>query len=451
MSFIKKYGVALPHYRISDKVLHPRLGRKGQHAVCYVDEDIITLAYQAAKMVGDKVDALLFATTTPVFKDRYHASYMADLLGLEEGILALDMGTTSRAGTDALVLAEKLLSGGSHQNILIIAAEVGYPAIGGELKTDFGHAAIALLLSNKSGLAEVKRARTYSSAIAEEFVYKGAKTKYDPRFARTEGFKKNLALVLDQEEIDPTSVDQFYLNSPFAKIGFGQLKKAGFDLQKQLRDDESGKVIGQTGAAHGLLTLVGSLENNKGTTILLDYLNGTNFIEVNGHAANTNSFNGHPVQIENYHDYLQLRKQGKFEGKGYQAIEVFSSEMMQQREKDTLLRLKGFKCESCGTVYYLKAARCNGCKADQFTQVQLSKTGTVYSITSEHYFPSSFGPTNMVVIDLDGGGRVTVQQTDDMFPTEDNIIKIGDKVKLVLRKMMENDKKPNYFWKCIKV
>ena len=130
MSYIKKYGVALPHYRISDKVLHPRLGRKGKHAVCYTDEDIVTLAFQAAENVCDEVDALLFATTTPVFKDRYHASYLADMLGLKEGILGLDMGTTSRAGTDALVLAERLLRSESHQNILIIAADVYYPSIG---------------------------------------------------------------------------------------------------------------------------------------------------------------------------------------------------------------------------------------------------------------------------------------------------------------------------------
>lgn len=451
MSFIKKYGVALPHYRITDKVLHPRLGRNGQHAVCYTDEDIITLAYQAAENLCDEVDALLFATTTPVFRDRYHASYLADLLGLEDGIFALDMGTTSRAGTDALVLAENLLKSEPHKNILIVAADVEYPTIGGEVKIPFGHAAIAVLLSNESGIAELRRARSYSSAIAEEFVYKGSKTKYDPRFARTEGFKKNLALVLEQEKINPSSVDHLYLNSPYAKIGFGQLKKAGFDLQKQLRSDDPAKAIGHAGAAHGLLSLVKSLENNKGTTILLDYHNGTNCIEINGDVATTKSFNGHPVQIDNYHDYLQLRKQGKFEGRGYHGIEMFSSEMMQQREKDTLLRLKGYKCESCGTVYFMKAARCNSCKTDRFTQVKLSKTGTVYSVTSEYYFPNSFGPTNMVVIDLDSGGRITVQQTDDMFPTEDNVIKIGDKVKLVLRKMMENDIKPNYFWKCVKL
>jgi 3-hydroxy-3-methylglutaryl CoA synthase len=450
VSFIKKYSVALPHFRISDKVLHPRLGRKGQHAVCYTDEDIITLAYQAAENVCDKIDALLFATTTPVFKGRYHASYLADLLGMDEGILALDIGTTSRAGTDALVLAERLLSCESHQNILIVAADVEYPAIGDEAKTPFGHAAVAMLLSSEKGIAKLKKSKSYSSAFTEAFVYKGTRTKYDPRFARTEGFKKNLALVLNQEEINPASVDQIYLNSPYAKIGFGQLKNAGFDLKKQLRNTDTENAIGHAGAAHGLLTLIESLEKNTGTTVLLDYLNGTNFIEVYGDGASTNSFNGNPEQIENYQDYLQLRKQGNFEGKGYQGTEMFSSEMMQQREKDTLLRLKGFKCDSCGTVYYLKAARCNACKNDQFTQAQLSKTGTVYSVTSEYYFPNSFAPTNMAVIDLDSGGRITVQQTDDMFPTKENTIKIGDKVKLVLRKMMENDKKPNYFWKCVK-
>ncbi len=84
-------------------------------------------------------------------------------------------------------------------------------------------------------------------------------------------------------------------------------------------------------------------------------------------------------------------------------------------------------------------------------EVQLAKEGTVYSVTSEYYFPNSFGPTNMVVIDLEGGGRITVQQTDDMYQDESTKIGIGDKVELVLRKMMENDSKPNYFWKCRKL
>ena len=56
MSFIKEYRVALPHFRISDKVLSPR-GRKGQYAICYTDEDIITLAFQACEKIKSDIDA----------------------------------------------------------------------------------------------------------------------------------------------------------------------------------------------------------------------------------------------------------------------------------------------------------------------------------------------------------------------------------------------------------
>ena len=42
---------------------------------------------------------------------------------------------------------------------------------------------------------------------------------------------------------------------------------------------------------------------------------------------------------------------------------------------------------------------------------------------------------------------MTVQQTDTVYPGKNNM-KVGAKVGLVLRKMMENDAKPNYFWKA---
>ncbi len=451
MNYIKKYNVAIPKYRITNKVLHPRSPKSGQHSICYVDEDIITLAYQAGEKVIEDVDAVLFATTTPVFKGRYHASYLAELLGLKEGILAFDITTTSRSGTDALVLANGLLKSNSFKNVLIIASDIYYPAIGLEMKSSFGHAAVAMIISSEKGAYELKKANSYSAGMAEEFEYKTEKIKYDARFSKTIGFKKNLALALNEEKISPKSIDHVFLNSPYARLGLGLLKKFKFDLKEQLRSDSIVKNLGHTGAVHGLLTLIDSIENNSGTTILFDCLNGTNVIEICGNANSANSFGEKAASIENYQDYLTLRKQGKFESKGYRSVDIFSSEMITEREKDTLLKLKGYKCDSCGSTYYIKAARCNSCKSDMFTSVQLLKHGTVYSITSEYYYPSSFGPTNMVVIDLKSGGRITVQQTDDMFPQEENIIKIGDEVKLVLRKMMENDKKPNYFWKCVKV
>lgn len=453
MTFIKSYGTYFPQFTIADDLLHPK-GRKNNHSIAYVDEDIITMAYQAVinsklETTKTEIDAIIFATTTPIFKDRYHASYLADLLELPEGITALDMGTTNRAGTDALLLADTMICSGKHQNVLIVAADIKFPGIGFEAKTPFGHAAIMMLITKDDGIAEVSSARSYSAAIAEEFKYKNERVAYDPRFARTAGFKENMKMVL--KELDPNNVNCLMINSAYVKLIMGALKKAGFELDRQVGGDALIPACGFTGSAHGLFRLVGAMENVNGVSTLVDYNNGSNVITIKTEKPITGSTSkqlSDKISIGSYQDYLTIRKQCNFEGKAYQSTEMFSSEMIQEREKEQLQYLKGYECQGCGTVYYMKSARCNKCKKSEFTEKQLAKTGVVYTLTGEHYFPASFPPTNMAVIDLDGGGRVTVQQTDDMYRGTDTQLAIGDKVELVLRKMMETDSKPNYFWKC---
>ena len=172
MSNIKSYGIGLPHYRIEDNTLHPA-GKKGvMKAVCFPDEDIITLAFQAASDIPkNNIDGIFFATSTPVFHNRYHASYLADLLNLSQGILALDFTNSSRSGTDALLLANDLIDSGKYKNILVAAVDVDFPEIGKERSTPFGHAACAILLSVEKGIAEISLAKSFSSSLAEEFSY----------------------------------------------------------------------------------------------------------------------------------------------------------------------------------------------------------------------------------------------------------------------------------------
>ena len=466
MSYIKKYGVAIPHFRIEDVVLHPK-GKKGvTKSVCFADEDLITLAFQAAanlklETLNSKLDAVLFATSTPVFKNRYHASFLADLLNLSQRILALDFTNSTRSGTDALLLANTLIDSGKYKNILVVAADVHFPAIGKELSTPFGHAACAILLSTEKGMAEITTAESYSSSLAEEFSYKGNAIQYDPRFSRDAGFKTNLTSSLKNFVSNPKPYDAVVLNSLYARMAGGIFAKAGFEESQFAKDTLSSK-IGNTGAVHALLLLINGLESTPfpsgragdGLILLADYTNGTNFFAIKNQVSNSEKVLQNQLKnielINTYQDYLLLRKAGNFNSSKYETKEMFSSEMMQEREKDTLQYLKGLKCDECGTIYYLKSTRCKKCKGDKFSIVQLAKQGTVYTLTSEHYFPSSFPPINMLVIDLDGGGRVTVQQTDTMY-LEKNKIEIGSKVKLVLRKMIENDAKPNYFWKAIEL
>jgi uncharacterized OB-fold protein len=363
----------------------------------------------------------------------------------------MDFVNSSRCGTDALLVANDLIASGKYKNILVVSSDVDFPSIGKELSTPFGHAACSILLSSENGIAEITSARSFSASLAEEFTYKGSRIQNDPRFSRDAGFKTNMTGSLKKFVSDPKPFDAIILNSLYARMADGIFFKAGFE-EKQFAKDAISSKIGNTGSTHALLLLINELENGKKNILLADYTNGTNFFEIKSTAPvkkktlqiKLNSFE----PVRSYQDYLQLRKAGNFDSLRYETKEMFSSEMMQEREKETLLYLTGLKCDKCGTVYYLKSARCKKCKGDKFSKVQLSKNGSVYTFTNEHYFPASFPPITMAVIDMDGGGRMTVQQTDTMYP-ENNKMEIGSKVKLVLRKMIENDTKPNYFWKCI--
>ncbi|MFQ5448966.1 MAG: hypothetical protein ACE5FF_18725, partial [Saprospiraceae bacterium] len=328
MSFIKKYNIYFPQHVIADNILHPK-GRKNNHSVAYVDEDIITLAYSASAGIGKEAGAVLFATTTPVFKGRYHASYLAGLLGLPDGITALDMGTTNRAGTDALLLAGTLINSGKCDNVLVVASDVSYPAIGKETRTPFGHGAVAMIVSKDNGIAQITGTASYSEALAEEFTYKGEQVKYDPRFARTAGFKNNMKKVL--AGLAPKGIDSLIINSAYVKLIFSTLKKAGYDMEKQVAPDKLVPRFGYLGAAHGLLRLAHAMENVSGTSVIVDYNNGSNVItiEVPKLSPRILDDSGNKTPIACYQDYLTLRKQGKFEGRGYKSIEMFSSEMMQ--------------------------------------------------------------------------------------------------------------------------
>jgi len=312
------------------------------------------------------------------------------------------------------------------------------------------------LLNNQKGLAEIKSAKTYSSFITEEFVYKGSPIQVDARFGRGAGFLSNLGYALKdflgKDDFQPSDYHAVILNSLYAKAAGELFVKSGFDAEKQFFMDSLQSQIGYTRACHGLLILIDALEKKSSNILFIDYGNGTNMfrVEQTNQSGDGNIFENRMRdlrQIESYQDYLLLEKAGKVDSTG-QKQEMFSSDMMLEREKENLLHLKGFECTKCKTIYFIKSQRCTNCGNEEFSLRKLKKSGTVFTYTKEHYFPTSFPPVTMAVIDLDGGGRVTVQVTDEMYPDKTGDALIGRKVELVLRKMIENDVKPNYFWKC---
>ncbi len=470
MSYIISYGVSIPKYQIGGTVLDPAKGRrKGKSAVSFSDEDIITMSFETGmKCLEDldkkSVDAVIFATSTPVFHNRFHASFVAGLLGLQDGIFTFDLTASPRSGTDAMILADNLISAGKYRNVLILASDANFPEIGDEMRP-FGHAAAALLISETKGLAEITFNDSFGNAIAEEFIYKGNDIRLDARFGREAGFKSNMKIALksvlndngkNNNKIKAEDFNCVILNSPYAKLAMGIMKKSGFDLEKQMCRDSFSAETGFTGSPHAILHLIECLENNSGNILLMDYWNGVNVVSIKQlekslASSSLKNYCDNFLQVQTYQDYLKLRKACLGEFSAIETKDIYSSEMMLEREKGNLLHLIGFECKGCGTIYYIKENRCKKCHSDNFEPKQLSRTGTVFSITFEFYFPTTFPPVGMAIIDLDGGGRMTLQVTDEMYHTNENMLKIGDRVELVLRKMMENDPKPVYFWKSRKI
>lgn len=370
----------------------------------------------------------------------------------------MDFSATPRAGTDALLFAHRMIDQGGYKNILILASDTAFPGIGRERSDPSGHAGCAILVSEKPGIAEIRDGHSYSHHIAENFEYKGNKVKLDPRFGKNRGFKTAIKKVWRSSglnEQDPRR-QYFLINSgPFTKDTLRFLAKNGVDTGKQVIKDRVMAGAGYTGAVHGLLNLTGYLDQDPGKQdlVFMDYVNGFNFfkIRVEKEAAISPGLNeqfSRAFPVETYQDYLALREAGSFDSSRLPGRELFTSEMMQEREKENLLHLKGDQCSQCGSVYFLKAQRCKHCKSEEFKTRKLSRSGEVFSFTREHFFPRAFPPVTMAVVDLDGGGRMTLQLTDDLYPQKVPKDLIGLRVNLVLRKMVENENRPDYFWKC---
>src|SRR3546814_19963516 len=91
------------------------------------DEDAVTMAVEAARdLLGtdddrSHVDALFFGSTTMPFKDRLNAGIVAAALTLEETVRAVDVASTQRAGTSALLQALTTVKAGEAKPALVIA------------------------------------------------------------------------------------------------------------------------------------------------------------------------------------------------------------------------------------------------------------------------------------------------------------------------------------------
>jgi uncharacterized OB-fold protein len=109
------------------------------------------------------------------------------------------------------------------------------------------------------------------------------------------------------------------------------------------------------------------------------------------------------------------------------------------REIPQRYRLEAGKCNGCGAVYFPPRLVCPKCKSIEFTKINLSNAGKLLTYTIVRVGSDKFSqqlPFVVGIVELKDGVRLTTQIADVDFDK----LKIGQKVKLVFRKIQDEGK-----------
>ena len=109
------------------------------------------------------------------------------------------------------------------------------------------------------------------------------------------------------------------------------------------------------------------------------------------------------------------------------------------REVPQRYRLEAGKCKQCGNISFPPRLVCPKCKSKTFENVKLSREGKILTFTIIRVGPDKFSketPYVVAIIELNDGVRLTAQVAD----CDVDKVEIGNKVKLIFRKIQDEGK-----------
>lgn len=464
---IISYGAYVPLYRLSRQEIVRVWGSgsgKGEKAVANCDEDSLTMGVAAGRdcLKGfnkETVDGLYFASSSAPYREKQSASILAAALDLRRDVFTADFCHSLRGGASAIRAAMDAVNAGAARTVIVIASDCRLPPPNSAMELLLGDGAAALLIGSEGPVAVIEHRFTITSDFLD--IWKRDRgdrymRAWEGRFIIDKGYSAHIeeavAGVLKGTGVGPKDITKAAYYAPDENSHKNMGRKLGLDpnqVQPPLFD-----VMGNTGTSFFMMLLVAALEKAGPGDLLLgaSYGDGadsflfrvTDRINTVGDRRGIERHLSSKMVLPSYGRYLKFRDLMEWESTPVPLPE--SSENVFYREEKALFRGYGQQCAACGHVQFPPQRICMWCQAkDQFNEVRIvDRTGKVFTFSIDERAAFSLDlPNVLVIVDLEGGGRIYNQATD----RDPKNLTVGMDMEFTFRRFHEGSGFHNYSWK----
>lgn len=267
---IISYGVYLPFLRIKKDEYINALGSCSagikEKAVMDIDEDVITMAVEAARDATAGVDisrigALVLASTNFPCQEKAMAGTVIEALGLKENVLTSQHSNSTLSGTEAFLSALGLLEQTEPPYALVIISDAPSAGASSDLDHGFGAAACAFVLAKDEPGLEFEGVFGYAGEsmglryrLPGETAIRDIGVKTYSTQAYNGSVKAAVLGLVDKMGRAPGDYAHVVLHQDDAKTATALAKKMGFK-EEQINRGFVFPRVGDTGACSSALGL----------------------------------------------------------------------------------------------------------------------------------------------------------------------------------------------------
>jgi hydroxymethylglutaryl-CoA synthase len=442
---------------------------KGERAMAGWDEDVITLALEAARdclidVNRARVGKVTLASTSLPFADRQNAGVVKEALNLSDEVAAQDLTGSQRAGTSALLDALFSARGGAG-DVLCLASEKRPAMPASEAELMYGDAAAGILVGTDALLAEFVGGHSVTLDFVDHFRASGREYDYgwETRWIREEGFGKivpaAVKAALAKLDLHIGDIDRFVMASPIQRINAHVAKLCGIPAEAVHND--LGERMGDAGCAQPLILLADALTEVKpgGCILLVGFGQGCDVLVFR--ATDTVAQPSRRLGVKGWLARRRLERnyiKHLFFGGALQLDGGMRAEAEQKvalttlyRNRKAVLGLIGGRCKDSGTIQFPKSeisvAQGKHLIDTQEDYAFAERLGRVASYTADSLAYTPDPPGYYGMIEFDGGGRLMTEFAD----VDAETMAVGQAMRMMFRiKAVDNVRAfKRYFWKAV--